>query len=130
MSRKAKIITIEGIGEVTVKEVSPLAIVLAMKEKNPVAEMRALVCDCISLPPDKAAALYSSEIEQIVDAFLEVNNSFFAVVDKLGLRAALGDLVQEMLLSLVSLFADSYRHVMARMPGIMAGISSSSPLKP
>ncbi|MBU1564224.1 MAG: hypothetical protein KJ630_01180 [Proteobacteria bacterium] len=141
--RKSRIVTIEDLGEVLVKEVSPFAVYKAMSADSKVAELKALVADCITLPDGKGPieALYPSEIEQLIDAFLEVNSSFLAIAGKLAIKNTLIDLGKELpelmrpMLAEVSkllppIFADSYKMVMAKMPGIMAGAALSSPSKP
>ncbi|BDD88869.1 hypothetical protein [Desulfofustis limnaeus] len=122
--RKAKIITIEGLGEVTVKEVSPLALYRAMNANDKVGETVSLLVDCISLPREKLEALYPSEIEQLVNAFVEVNSSFLAIADKLGLKDVLVALGATAVKTLPQLFADSYKEVMDRQPGTTAGAVS------
>ncbi|MDX9894335.1 MAG: hypothetical protein RBS34_02750 [Desulfofustis sp.] len=122
--RKAKIIAIEGLGEVTVKEVSPLALYRAMNATDKVGETVSLLVDCVSLPREKLEALYPSEIEQLVDAFVEVNSSFLAIADKLGLKDVLVALGATAVKTLPQLFADSYKEVMDRQPGTTAGAVS------
>jgi len=125
--RKSKIINIDGIGEVTVKEVSPLAVIRAMSAENKLEELLAFAVDCTSLPKEKLVALYPSEIEQLVEAFLEVNNSFLAIMGKLKLeatiKASMIAILGELSKILPEMFAGSYRKVMAKLPGIMAGAS-------
>ena len=128
--RKSKIVNIEGLGEVTVKEITPLAVYVAMTSPNKVEEITSLFVDCLDLPKEKIAKLYLSEIEQLIEAFLEVNNAFFVIVGKLGLEPLLGALVAELKTILPPLFADSYKTVMAKLPGIMAGASFLSPSEP
>ena len=129
--RKAKIITIEGIGEVTVKEISPLAAYKAMDAADKIGEVMTIARDCIVMPAGKQLQeLYPSEIEQIVDIFLEVNSSFFAIAEKLGIKGVLESIKAEAGTILQQLFADSYKEVMAEMLGTMAGAASLSPSKP
>lgn len=127
--RKAKIINIEGIGEVTVKEISPFAAYHAMLAKNKMEELGKLAGECVSMPAGKELTkLYASEIEQLVDAFMEVNGSFLAVAGKLKLEATIAatikEIVGELSTILPEMFAGSYRQVMAKLPGITAGAVS------
>ncbi|MBU1565582.1 MAG: hypothetical protein KJ630_08130 [Proteobacteria bacterium] len=128
--RKAKIINIEGLGEVTVKEVSPLAIYRAMSAGNKIEELLSLAGDCITLSPEQLQNLYPSEIEQLVDAFMEVNSSFLAIAGKLALKETIVAMAQEVSQLLPPMFAGSYKMVMARLPGSMAGAAFSSPSQP
>ncbi|MGV0961859.1 MAG: hypothetical protein ACOYB1_18695 [Limnohabitans sp.] len=125
--RKAKIVNIEGLGEVTVKEISPFAVYQALNSKNTMDELRAIALDCISLSPEKMEKLYPSEIEALVDAFMEVNSSFLAISGKLGLKQAMDSIkdamVSEISTALPKVFADSYKQVMAT-PGITVGAAS------
>ena len=135
MSRKSKIITIDGLGEVTVKEVSPFAAYNAMLAKNKIDELKKLAAECISMPEGKdLKKLYASEIEQVIDAFVEVNSSFLAVAGKLKLKAAIATITEEVVSELSKVlpqvYVDSYKKVMQRLPGIMAGAASLSPSKP
>ncbi|EKD36001.1 MAG: hypothetical protein ACD_75C01687G0002 [uncultured bacterium] len=126
--RKAKIINIEGVGEVTVKEVSPFAVYKAMSAQNKVDELMTLAVECVDLPKEKLQKLYLSEIEQLVDAFVEVNGSFLAIAGKLGLEATMTAIIKAILAELSTIlpemFAGSYKLVMAKLPGIMAGAVS------
>lgn len=123
--RKVKIITIEGVGEVTVKEVSPYAVYSAMSANDTVKELEQLAADCISLPQGKELIkLYGSELDLIVEALVEVNSYFLSIPAKLGLKPALAGIVSEISKILPPLFADSYKTVMAKMPGITAGAAS------
>jgi hypothetical protein len=122
--RKARIITIEGLGEVTVKEISPLAAYKAMDATDKIGEVMAIARDCVVMPSGKELQdLYPSEIEQIVDVFLEVNSSFFAIAEKLGIKGILESIKTEAGTILQQLFAESYREVMAGMPGTTAGVA-------
>ena len=123
--RKAKIITIEGLGEVTIKEISPLAAYKAMDAADKIGEVMTIARDCIVMPTGKQLQeLYPSEIEQIVDVFLEVNSSFFAIAEKLGIKGILESIKGEAGTILQQLFADSYKEVMAEMLGTTAGAAS------
>jgi len=119
--RKSQIITIAGLGEVTVKEVSPLAVYRALSAKNKVEEITGLAVDCLSLSREQLEKLYPSEIEQIIEAVVEVNSAFLTIADRFGLKEPLSAMAREMIENLSRLFVGSYRQVMERMPGIMAG---------
>lgn len=121
MMRKSKIITIDGVGEVTIKETSPYAVYHALSAKNKVEEFELLAAECITLPKGKELKkLYGSEIEQVVDAFVQVNDSFLTVPAKLGLKPMLQGMVGEISKTLPGLFADAFRQAIP-MPGITAG---------
>ncbi len=123
--RKAKIIPVEGVGEVTVKEVSPFALYMALNSADKVGEMISLLTDCIALPGGKQLqGLWPSEILQIVTAFVGVNDSFLGIADKLGLKGALTGLLATVTQNLPKLFAESYRQVMEPEPGTTAGVAS------
>ncbi|BDD85926.1 hypothetical protein [Desulfofustis limnaeus] len=123
--RKSLIITVKEVGEVTVKEVSPFALYRALNATDKAGEMISLISDCVSLPDGKQLQdLWPSEIEQIVDAFVEVNSAFLGIADKLGLRGMLVGLSAIVTQNLPKLFAESYRQVMESMPGTTAGAAS------
>lgn len=124
MARRVKVITIEGLGEVTVKEVSPRGVYKAMDAGNKMAEVLTLAEDCLSLTREQLTGLYASEIEQILDAVMEVNGSFLSIAGKLGVRNVLEEMLNEIGKTLPAAFADSYRQVMAKLPGTMAGAAS------
>ena len=121
--RKSKIIKIEEVGEVTVKEVSPMAVYKALATDERMESMLALADECISLDREKLLALYPSELEQLVDCFLEVNSSFFAIADKLKLAGMLRAVGSELAESLPPLFVGLFQEGM-QTPGITAGSSS------
>ena len=110
--RKSKIITIENHGEITIKEVSPYAVYQALAADSKTRELLALAAECVSLPPEKLQTLYASEIEIIVDAFVEVNSSFVARAGKLGLKSVLSGIITEIVKNLPPLFAASLRQAM------------------
>lgn len=124
--RKSKIINIEGLGEVTVKEISPYAVYQAMNAGSSMGELKALALECVSLPEEKLTKLYSSEIEQLVDTVLEVNSSFFGIARKLKADGLIIDAVKTMAENLPPLFADLYKQAMGRL-GITDGSVSPSP---
>lgn len=126
--RKAKIVNIDGLGEVTVKEISPFAIYKALSAENKVQEISTLFLESVSLSKEKMQGLYASEIEQLVDAYIEVNSSFLAITGKLKLEAVIVTMMTEVLNKLSTVlpgvFVDSYKKVMEKMPGIMVGAAS------
>jgi hypothetical protein len=122
MARRTKTIPIDGRGEVTVKEVAPYTVYLAMTAENKVDEILAIAKDCINMDPEKQKGLYASEIEPIVDAFLEVNTSFLAIAEKLFVKDIAINALKEISKVLPRLFVDSYKEVMAQPPGITDGL--------
>lgn len=131
MSRGSTIVTIPGRGEITVKEVSPMAVLTAMQAKDIYAELRALIKDAIDYKDGDILALYPSELEQVVKAFLEVNKSFLTIADLLKVTGTVGDLaslIREKLLSfLPQLFATSYKLALEKRLSGSAGDSSLPP---
>ncbi len=141
--RKVKVLALEVAGkkEVTIKEVSPYGAYKALLAEDKVGEIMALAGNCIDLTAEEMQGLYGSEIEQIVDGFLEVNGSFLAIAEKLGIKQTLAEmagkalnslpqLTDEMLKNLPPAFAILFKEAMAKAPGIMAGDTSSSPSTP
>lgn len=141
--RKSKVIPLEIAGkkEVTVKEVTPFAVYQALSSDNKFEGIVAIAENCTDLSREQLQGLYASEIEQLTDAFLEVNSSFLAVADKLGLKQPLSQIVRKMLDGVPALidemlknyppvFSALFKAAMEKMPGITAGDASSPPLKP
>jgi len=79
--------------------------------------------DCISLPLEKVEQLYPSELEQLVNTFMEVNSSFLAIAAKVGLKQTITGMVEQLSKTLPQVFADSYKLAML-VPGITGGTSS------
>lgn len=121
--RKSKIITIDGRGEVTVKEVSPLAVYTAWSDPDRLRAIESLLSDAVSPPASEIKAWYPSEIEAVLSAFLEVNNSFFGIARTLRLEGLLNEMIRAVSGTLPSAFADSFKTAMST-PGITAGLSS------
>ena len=121
--RKVKIITIADRGEVTLKEVSPMAVYTAWSETDRLKAMEALVSDAVSPPVAEIKTWYASEIEEVLRAFLEVNNSFFGIARQLRMERLLDEMIKAVSGTLPSAFADSFNRAMS-MPGDMAGLSS------
>lgn len=129
--RKSLIITVKDVGEVTVKEVSPFALYRALNSADKAGEMISLLTDCVDLPEGKRLQdLWPSEIEQIVESFVEVNSAFLGIADKLGLKGMLVGLSAMVTQNLPTLFAESYRQVMESALGTTAGAASSPPSTP
>jgi len=121
--RRSKIIEVEGRGEVTVKEVSPLVVYEAWQAEDRVTAMKRLADECIQPGFDDIRGWYASEIQQVVDAFFEANSAFFALARTLKVDGLLEKMVETVADSLPVAFADSFRAVMS-MPGITDGSSS------
>lgn len=121
--RKSKIIEIEGHGEVCIKEISPLAVYEAWKEDDRPAALKRLADECISPGVDEIKRWYASEIEEVVDAFFELNSAFFAIARKLKVDGLIGKVVEMVAESLPAAFADSFKAGMSES-GITGGNSS------
>lgn len=120
--RKVKIITIEGRGEVTVKEVSPLAVYQAWNADNKLEGIKELLADAVQPAFDEIKGWYPSEIDQVLAAWLEVNEAFFGIAAKLQLNGALRETVAALTSSLSAAFAASLKQAM-EMPGTTDGPS-------
>jgi len=121
--RKSKIITIEGRGEITIKEVSPWAVYQAWQAKDRAEDMSALLTDALQPSWEKIRTWYPSEVEQITEAFMEVNASFFDLSRRLKLDGLLEEVMKTFASSLPDVFADSFKLAM-KTPGITDGPSS------
>ncbi len=134
MSRLSKIVKIEGLGEITVKEVSPFAAYSALNAKNKIEHLLSMAENCVSLERKQLKELYPSEIEQLLAAFFEVNKSFLAIAERFGIKEHIVKTVaamsSEMSKSFQPLFAASFKTVMDQELGTTDGASSSQPLKP
>ncbi|PIE72292.1 MAG: hypothetical protein CSA20_08490 [Deltaproteobacteria bacterium] len=122
--RRSRIVNIEGVGEVTVKEVSPMALYKAVTADNRVEALMAMVDECVSLDRARLESLYASELEQLIDGIREVNSSFFSLADKLGIAKPIMEVAAELTGSLPPLFVGLFREGMAEAPGITVGSSS------
>ena len=120
--RQSKIITIEGRGEVTVKEVTPLAVYEAWGAENRFEELKRLLNDALEPGFDVIKTWYASEQEQILTAFMEVNRSFFGLARALKLDGPLVDLLRKISGSLPDAFAASFRQAIGTF-GSTAGDS-------
>jgi hypothetical protein len=118
--RKVKVVNVEGRGEVTVKEVSPYAVYQAWGETDRMAALQQLLDDALSPSFAQVKTWYSSEIEQVVAAFMEVNDSFFGIARQLKADGLLAELVETISKNLPSAFASSFNQAM-QTPGAMGG---------
>lgn len=107
--RQSKIITVEGRGEVTVKEVTPLAVYQAWSAENRFEELKKLLEDALEPGFESIKGWYASEQEQVLTAFLEVNASFFGIARALKLDGTLVDLLKRISSSLPDVFAASFK---------------------
>ena len=120
--RKVKIIMVEGRGEVTVKEVSPWDVVQAWDDVERLGGIMRLLDGSLQPSLDEVKTWYASEIEQVVDAWLEVNASFFGIAAKLRLDGVVRETLAAMASSLPVAFASSLRQAMPEL-GSTDGLS-------
>jgi hypothetical protein len=111
--RNSKIIQIEGRGEVTVKELSVKGLYLAYQSDNKVQQLQSMVDDAVTPGFSELQNWYPSELEQVVDAFLAVNESFFAIARKLKVDGLIVELVKSLLDNLPPLFATLFNQGIA-----------------
>lgn len=121
--RQSQIVNIEGLGEVTVKEVSPHAIYKAWGATNRVEQLVTLISGCVDVPKGRLEDLYASELEEILASFMEVNKAFFGIAGQLGLAEPLRAMLGEFSKILPELFASSLKEGIT-MHGTTAGIAS------
>jgi len=121
--RKTKLITIEGRGEVIVREVSPMAVYRAWSADERLTEIEALLDECATPGGSELREWYASEIEQVMTAFLEVNGSFFGIARQLKIDGLAQQFMAVVAKSLPAVFADSLDTAMPT-PGTTAGLSS------
>jgi hypothetical protein len=124
MSRKSKCITIDGRGEITVKEVSPWAVYSVFTSKEKEDKFLGLLAECMDKPFEEVRTWYASELKQVIDGFMEVNDSFLDIAGKLGVEQMLRQMIAGIVADLPELYAASYRQAMAQGPGTTAGASS------
>ena len=110
--RKVKIIQVDGRGEVTVKEISAMAVYSAWSAEDRLGELRALMADAVTPSFDEIKAWYPSEIDQVVAAWMEVNDAFFVTAARLKLDGVLKEIVASVVNSLSAAFADSFKTAM------------------
>lgn len=124
--RKSKIVTLEGRGEVTVKEVTPRSVLDALQPGDLSAQIRVLFADAVDYQGD-LLELYPSELELIVASLLEVNAGFFGIAERLRLTGVIGDVAgmfqAQLRRILPEAFAASYRQAI-KASGDTAGTSS------
>ena len=77
--RHIKTIQIDGRGEVTVREVSPAGLYRAFAGENRPEQLRLLIDDSITPGWNELQDWWMSEVEQVLNAWLEVNSAFFGV---------------------------------------------------
>jgi len=77
----------------------------------------------MDVPFDEVKTWYGSEIELLVEAFLEVNSAFFAVARKLRVDGLVAEIIETVSGSLPGVFAGSFRQAMLEH-GDMDGKSS------
>ena len=118
--RLSKIISIEGRGEVTVKEVSPLAVYEAWGADDRFRELQRLLEDALEPGFDVIRTWYASEQEQVLTAFLEVNRSFFGLARALRVDGLLTEALTQIRSGLPAAFAASFRQAIGT-PGTTAG---------
>lgn len=129
--RKVKVITVEGRGEVTVKEVAPIGVWSSENSQGSwLDRLKALVDDAVSPPIAEIVTWYPSEQEEVLDAFLDINRSFFSMARKLKVEGLLNRAVEEMANNFQLLFVDLSKAGMVQLLGTMDGPSSSSPSNP
>lgn len=121
--RQSKVITIEGRGEVTVKEVSPLAVYEALNTENRLEELIKLLDDSIEPGFESVKGWYASEQEQVLKAVLDVNAAFFGIARTLKLDGMLGKILNQIGENLPVVFAASYKQAMKTL-GITDGAFS------
>lgn len=107
--RQSKIITIEGRGEVTVKEVTPLAVYEAWSAENRLEELEKLLDDALEPGFGVIKGWYASEQEQVLTAFLDVNAAFFGMARALRVDGPLIETLKRIGNSLPDAFVASFR---------------------
>lgn len=118
--RRVKIIQVEGRGEVTVKEVSGKALYNAWGAEDRLTELKALFADAVQPGFEEISAWYPSEIDQVVAAWMEVNDSFFSIAARLKVDGVLRQLLDTVASGLAAAFASSY-DAATSTPGTTAG---------
>ena len=104
--RRIKTIQIQDRGEVTVREVSPAGVYRALSGEDRFAQFRALIDDSVTPGWDDLQNWWMSEIEQVLAAWLEVNEAFFGVARALK--------VDDLALALVKTFKERLPELYAR----------------
>lgn len=118
--RRSKIITIEGRGEVTVKELTALGIYTAWNAEGRWTTLQGLLDEAVQPGFDVIKTWYPSEQEQILSALLDVNSAFFGMARTLRVDGLIREILGEIADSLPAAFADLFRRGIS-LPGIMDG---------
>lgn len=119
--RMKKVVDVPGRGEVVVREVTMKTLVLLEDGKLTLDTLRILVDDTITPGWTKLIEWYPSEIEVVVNAFVEVNGGFLSIARTLKAEELLANIVeQQMKLALYRLSLGSSSAAIAT-PGTMDG---------
>ena len=121
--RQSKIVTIEGRGEVTVKEVSPLAVYEAWGAENRFQELAKLLDDALEPGFETVKGWYASEQEQVLTAFLEVNAAFFGMARALKVDGPLVETLKRIGADLPGAFVASFRQAIVTSGPTAGGFS-------
>lgn len=113
--RQSKIISIEGRGEITVKEVSPLAVYEAWGAENRLEEVKRLLEDALDPGFETIKTWYASEQEQVLTAFLEVNAAFFGIARALKVDGLLHEILTQIGSNLPAAFAASFKRAIGTL---------------
>jgi len=97
-----------------------MAVYRAWQEDDPVSSLMRLGDDAVQPGIDEIKDWYSSEIEQVMTAFMEVNKSFFGIARLLKMDGLMETVIRDLTTSLPAVFADSFSAAM-QTPGITAG---------
>ena len=121
--RLSRVVHIDGRGEVTVKEISPAGVYRAYKMENKVESFLELIDDAVSPSAREIMEWYPSEIDQVLQALFEVNQSFFDLARRMKLDGLMTTMMQSLQETLPPVFAGSFRQAM-QASGVTAGVSS------
>lgn len=111
--RQVKIVNVEGRGEVTVKEISVMAVIAAWQAGDRLAELRAVLSDALEPDLEVVSTWYPSEIDQVLEALMEVNRAFFRSAARLGLDAPLREIWNSAVNELSGLFSALFRQAIS-----------------
>lgn len=107
--RRSKIITIDGRGEVVVKELSAWGVYTAWVADDRLAELRALIDDAVQPGFDVIKNWYPSEQEEVLNAAFEVNRAFFGMARTLRVDGLLEGIVTQLVDNLPPAFVALFR---------------------